>query len=280
MENESENKTNGHSSSEWDEQSKSLLVAEWKKLVKNEWTSIKAKQRHKQKDLLKRCYTQHREVIAKLTSLVPKNNNVDVKFNFPPLPCLSYSRLSKVTNISFKSQSVPIKTLYASKSIPTMYNWAPIQQNYLVEDEAELHNIPYLGDEVIDQENGFIVDLLNNYNGRVHGHKDADSLDDNLFIELVEALFNLPQVNFKRDTRRTQNSQRAARESFKNDFQSSSAASSLSSSSPSLSSSLSSSINEKDVKKNTSTEVPPLIIFEAIAAVFSDKRTPEELKIR
>ena len=266
MEEKSESKVNAHCSFEWDKEAKSLLMAEWKKLVKSEWAKIKSKQRHKQKDIIKNCYARHRQEIKRLNSLVFKNDKVQVNFIFPLLPCLTYSRLSKVTNIFSKSQSVPLKTIYASKSIPTMYNWAPIQQNYLVEDEAELHNIPYLGDEVIDQENGFIVDLLNNYNGRVHGHKDSDSLEEDLFIELVEALFNLPQVNFRCDNRITYNSQKATQESLKNNVH------------VSLSPLK---VNQTNGKNNENfIQVPPLIIFEAISAVFADKRTPEELKTR
>ncbi|KAK3798971.1 hypothetical protein RRG08_009165 [Elysia crispata] len=176
-------------------------VVDWKKRVKAEYTRLCFMRKDKRVDEVKNAFAANRiEIHASLEKEREWLKKQPIQKLIVPeiLPGRTSKKCEVTSAMGFPTQSGPLKTMLLVKAIPTMYSWAPVQQNFMVEDETVLHNIPYMGDELLDQDTSFIEELLKNYEGRVHGERNS-GLGDDIFMELVNSVAHQYKVENAED---------------------------------------------------------------------------------
>uniref|UniRef100_A0A1B0DKC4 Uncharacterized protein n=1 Tax=Phlebotomus papatasi TaxID=29031 RepID=A0A1B0DKC4_PHLPP len=274
--------------------SKGKVTVDWKKRVKAEYAKIRQQKRHKRADEVKNAWCRNRtdmvKTLAQENTRWSENVNAvwDPKEVEPPhIKCM---KKAECVSLDGDFHSVPIRTINAVTPIPTMYTWVPTQQNFMVEDETVLHNIPYMGDEVLDQDGTFIEELIKNYDGKVHGDKEGSFIDDAIFIELVNALTQYVEKDEEKELIEKKPEPRELRnKSINHDdklkIEKDADVKVKKEHDPEEPTSSSHATKKESLlttfKKEPSdsaTPFPPPVIFQAISLQFPDKGNPQELK--
>ncbi|KAM9307923.1 histone-lysine N-methyltransferase EZH2 isoform 4-T4 [Gastrophryne carolinensis] len=220
----------------------------WRKRVKSEYMRLRQLKRFRRADEVKSMFNSNWQKILERTEIL---NQEWKQRRVQPVHLMTSCSVS--SDLDFPKQVIPLKMLNAVASVPIMYSWSPLQQNFMVEDETVLHNIPYMGDEVLDQDGTFIEELIKNYDGKVHGDRECGFINDEIFVELVNALTQYSDYEDDEDGDDNQPDYRDDKETDQDD-----------------------SMDDKVTRQPR--RFPSDKIFEAISSMFPDKGTTEELK--
>lgn len=175
----------------------SKCITYWKRKVKSEYMRLRQLKRLQANMGAKALYVANFAKVQEKTQIL---NEEWKKLRVQPVqlmkPVSGHPFLKKCTIESifpgFASQQMLMRSLNTVALVPIMYSWSPLQQNFMVEDETVLCNIPYMGDEVKEEDETFIEELINNYDGKVHGEEEmipgSVLISDAVFLELVDAL--------------------------------------------------------------------------------------------
>uniref|UniRef100_A0A9R1SLL6 Histone-lysine N-methyltransferase EZH2 n=2 Tax=Cyprinus carpio TaxID=7962 RepID=A0A9R1SLL6_CYPCA len=227
----------------------------WRRRVKSEYMRLRQLKRFRRADEVKSMFSSNRQKILERTDIL----NQEWK-----LRRIQPTSKMHIGFSEFSRQVIPLKTLNAVASVPVMYSWSPLQQNFMVEDETVLHNIPYMGDEILDQDGTFIEELIKNYDGKVHGDRECGFINDEIFVELVNAL-NQYSDNEEDDEEEDQHDCKFEKMDLcdgKDDAEDSHK----------------DQLNSESLNNDGSKKFPSDKIFEAISSMFPDKGSTEELK--
>ncbi|NXT34361.1 EZH1 methyltransferase, partial [Pelecanoides urinatrix] len=175
----------------------SKCIIYWKRKVKSEYMRLRQLKRFQANMGAKALFVANFAKVHEKTQIL---NEDWKKLRVQPVqlmkPVSGHPFLKQCTVESifpgFPSQTLYMRTLNTVALVPIMYSWSPLQQNFMVEDETVLCNIPYMGDEVKEEDETFIEELINNYDGKVHGEEEmipgSVLISDAVFLELVNAL--------------------------------------------------------------------------------------------
>ncbi|XP_061701599.1 histone-lysine N-methyltransferase EZH1 [Syngnathoides biaculeatus] len=252
-------------------------LLEWRRRVRSEYMRLRQLKRLKKAEEVKAVFVSNRLKIEEQTGMV---NEEWCKLRIQPVPLSSSGgsvATKKVCTVEsgfpgFKVQAVAMRPLSTVTGIPFMYSWSPLQHNFMVEDETFLHNIPYMGDEVLEQDEAFLEELIDNYDG-VHGDREGGFISDEIFKELVEAL---SQYSDHEDEEEEEAAAVPEKKEEERATRRGSAESAEETRTPFVRRKRRSAVEVRDL--SGSKKIPSNKIFTAIASMFPYKGTTEELK--
>ncbi|XP_018576672.1 histone-lysine N-methyltransferase E(z)-like [Anoplophora glabripennis] len=170
--------------------------AELQKLVRKEYFHLKRVKKVKQEDKVKSVWDKNQKRVEEMIIEREKNRSSKIVWSVqknPPKPLVTGKKAS-VVDIKGDIQHTHITTIQAVAPLPNYYTWAPIQHNFMMQDEKVLSNIPYIGDKIQTQDEKFLGELLGNYEGKVHGRGTPGLIDDSMMVELIDALMKRPEI--------------------------------------------------------------------------------------
>ncbi|XP_012581655.1 PREDICTED: histone-lysine N-methyltransferase EZH1 isoform X2 [Condylura cristata] len=166
----------------------SKCITYWKRKVKSEYMRLRQLKRLQANMGAKALYVANFAKVQEKTQIL---NEEWKKLRVQPVQLMKPCAIESIFP-GFASQHMLMRSLNTVALVPIMYSWSPLQQNFMVEDETVLCNIPYMGDEVKEEDETFIEELINNYDGKVHGEEEmlpgSVLISDAVFLELVDAL--------------------------------------------------------------------------------------------
>ncbi|KAM5272984.1 histone-lysine N-methyltransferase EZH1 isoform 2-T2 [Ctenodactylus gundi] len=239
----------------------SKCITYWKRKVKSEYMRLRQLKRLQANMGAKALYVANFAKVQEKTQIL---NEEWKKLRVQPVQSMKPCTIESIFP-GFASQHMLMRSLNTVALVPIMYSWSPLQQNFMVEDETVLCNIPYMGDEVKEEDETFIEELINNYDGKVHGEEEmipgSVLISDAVFLELVDALNQYSdeeeeghndtsdgkQDDSKEDLPLTRKRKRHAIEGN---------------------------------KKNSKKQFPNDMIFSAIASMFPENGVPDDMKER
>ncbi len=177
-----------------------LSHTNYKKRVRQEYITLQSSKKIKFSASVKTEVEKNHEFIRQFHSELsssPKESKSDTPLI--PTNCTNIDLPCKVS-LGFMSHTgksqyhqVPLSVIPCVQSLPRYNTWSTTQQNFLVEDETVLHNIPYMGEEVLDKDGSFIEELIKNYDGKIHDGQGegGEGMDDKVLLGLVGTMKNV-----------------------------------------------------------------------------------------